>query len=32
MESDKNSPPQDDDIQLAAMGYRPELTRQFSTW
>ncbi|KAL4993947.1 amino acid/polyamine transporter I [Aspergillus recurvatus] len=32
METDKNVTPHDDDIQLAAMGYRPVLARQFSTW
>ncbi|KAJ6088526.1 hypothetical protein N7486_009787 [Penicillium sp. IBT 16267x] len=28
----KEGPIQDDDAQLAAMGHRPELKRQFSTW
>ncbi|KAJ5722217.1 hypothetical protein N7488_000252, partial [Penicillium malachiteum] len=28
----KEDPIQDDDAQLAAMGHRPELKRQFSTW
>lgn len=28
----KEAPLQDDDAQLAAMGHRPELKRQFSTW
>ncbi|KAJ6002988.1 hypothetical protein N7451_005535 [Penicillium sp. IBT 35674x] len=28
----KEEPIQDDDAQLAAMGHRPELKRQFSTW
>ncbi|KAJ6150912.1 hypothetical protein N7470_007506 [Penicillium chermesinum] len=29
---DQKGPVQDDDAQLAAMGHRPELKRQFSTW
>ena len=29
---DKEVPVQDDDAQLASMGHRPELKRQFSTW
>ncbi|KAJ5242036.1 uncharacterized protein N7469_000363 [Penicillium citrinum] len=28
----KEAPLQDDDAQLASMGHRPELKRQFSTW
>ncbi|KAF7627905.1 hypothetical protein AFLA_003273 [Aspergillus flavus NRRL3357] len=33
METDKNvTPHDDDDNQLAALGYRPVLARQFSTW
>ncbi|KAL4919628.1 amino acid/polyamine transporter I [Aspergillus aurantiobrunneus] len=32
MDTDKDAPLQHDDLQLAGMGYRPELRRQFSTW
>jgi hypothetical protein len=28
----KEAPLQDDDAQLAAMGHKQELKRQFSTW
>ena len=28
----KETPMQEDDAQLAALGHRPELKRQFSTW
>ncbi|OQD75810.1 hypothetical protein PENDEC_c006G01890 [Penicillium decumbens] len=32
MDPDKQSPLEGDDAQLAAMGHKPELKRQFSTW
>lgn len=32
MDPDKQPPLEGDDAQLAAMGHKPELKRQFSTW